>query len=56
MLDEPTWILIAAAICWMNFMAVDLIFKLPESGGVVGATAIAQQVEAGGWRLCRSSS
>jgi len=32
MLDEPIRILIAAAICWLNFIIVDLIFKLPESG------------------------
>ena len=51
MLDEPTRILIAAAICWANFMIIDLFFKLPESGGVVGATAIAEQVKAGGGKL-----
>jgi energy-converting hydrogenase A subunit B len=51
MLDEPTRILIAAGICWLNFMIIDLFFKLPESGGVVGATAIAEQVEAGGGKL-----
>ena len=51
MLDELIRILIAAAICWLNFITVDLIFKLPESGGVVGATAIAEQVEAGGGKL-----
>jgi energy-converting hydrogenase A subunit B len=51
MLDEPTRILIAAAICWINFMVVDLIFKLPESGGVCGATAIAEEVEKGGGHL-----
>jgi energy-converting hydrogenase A subunit B len=51
MLDEPVRILIAAAICWLNFVTVDLIFKLPESGGVSGATAIAEQVEAGGGEI-----
>ena len=48
MLDEPLRILIAAAICWINFMTVDLIFKLPHRGGVSGATAIAQEIEKGG--------
>ncbi|OPY39104.1 MAG: hypothetical protein A4E35_00338 [Methanoregula sp. PtaU1.Bin051] len=48
MLEEPVRILIAAAICWLNFVTVDLIFKLPEKGGVIGATAIAEQVEATG--------
>ena len=51
MLDEPLRILIAAAICWLNFMTVDLIFKLPHSGGVSGATAIAEEVEKGGGKL-----
>jgi len=51
MLDEPLRILIAAAICWINFMTVDLIFKLPHSGGVSGATAIAREVEKGGGKL-----
>ena len=51
MLDEPIRILLAAAICWINFMTVDLIFRLPHSGGVSGATAIAQEVEKGGGKL-----
>jgi energy-converting hydrogenase A subunit B len=51
MLDEPFRILIAALICWLNFMTIDLIFKLPERGGVSGATAIAQEVEKGGGNL-----
>src|SRR5512136_321054 len=51
MLDEPLRILIAALICWLNFMTVDLIFKLPHSGGVSGATAIAQEIEKGGGNL-----
>ena len=51
MFDEPIRILIAALICWFNFMTVDLIFKLPHSGGVSGATAIAQEVEKGGGNL-----
>jgi energy-converting hydrogenase A subunit B len=51
MLDESFRILIAAAICWLNFVTVDLIFRLPHSGGVSGATAIAQEVEKGGGML-----
>jgi energy-converting hydrogenase A subunit B len=51
MVDEPLRILIAALLCWLNFMTVDLIFKLPHSGGVSGATAIAQEVEKGGGNL-----
>jgi energy-converting hydrogenase Eha subunit B len=51
MLDEPIRILIAALVCWLNFTTVDLIFKLPQSGGVCGATAIAQEVKKGGGKL-----
>jgi energy-converting hydrogenase A subunit B len=51
MLDEPIRILIAALICWFNFIIIDLIFRLPERGGVSGATAIAQEVEKGGGKL-----
>lgn len=51
MLDESARILLAAALCWINFITVDLIFRLPEKGGVCGATAIAQDVEKGGGDL-----
>ena len=51
MLDEPARILVAAALCWINFVAIDVFFRLPESGGVCGATAIAQEVEKGGGNL-----
>jgi energy-converting hydrogenase A subunit B len=44
-------ILIAAAVCWINFVTIDLIFKLPEKGGVSGATAIAEEIEKGGGAL-----
>lgn len=51
MLDEPIRILFAAAICWLNFMTIDLFFRLPRRGGVSGATAIAKAVEKGGGRI-----
>ncbi|MDI9633564.1 MAG: hypothetical protein QFX32_05850 [Methanolinea sp.] len=44
-------ILAAAAVCWLNFVTIDMIFKLPERGGVVGATAIARHIEAKGGSL-----
>jgi energy-converting hydrogenase A subunit B len=44
-------IAIAAIVCWINFVTIDQIFKLPETGGVSGATAIAQEVERGGGDL-----
>ncbi len=48
MLDEILHILAAAIISWILFVTVDIIFKLPEAGGVSGASAIAQDIEAGG--------
>lgn len=44
-------ILVAAAVCWANFMAFDLFWKLPLEGGVSGATAIAHEVERKGGAL-----
>jgi len=51
MLDEPARILVAAALCWINFVAIDVFFRLPERGGVCGATAIAEEIERGGGDL-----
>ena len=48
MLDEILHILAAAIISWILFVTVDIFFKLPETGGVSGASAIAQDIEAGG--------
>ncbi|WFN35254.1 hypothetical protein L1S32_03800 [Methanogenium sp. S4BF] len=33
-------IIIAVLVCWILFIAIDIIFKLPEKGGVSGAAAI----------------
>ena len=41
-------ILVAAAVCWLNFILIDLFFRLPAGGGVVGATAIGTHIERGG--------
>lgn len=51
MLPEPARILVAAAVCWSLFIAIDLLFRLPEKGGVSGATAIGQEIERGGGAL-----
>jgi len=48
---DPLHILIAAAVSWINFVTIDLIFKLPERGGVSGAREIARQIEDGGGAL-----
>ena len=44
-------ILVAAAVCWLNFVVIDLLFRLPAAGGVVGATAIGRHIEARGGAL-----
>lgn len=48
---DPLHILIAAAVSWVNFIAIDLFFRLPERGGVSGASEIGRQIEAGGGAL-----
>jgi len=48
---DPLHILIAAVVSWVNFVTIDQIFRLPERGGVSGATAIAEEIERGGGDL-----
>ena len=48
---DPLHILIAAAVSWINFVTIDLIFRLPQRGGVSGAREIARQIEDGGGAL-----
>ena len=42
---------VAAIVCWINFVTIDQIFKLPEKGGVSGASAIAREIERGNGSL-----
>ena len=51
MLAEGLRVLIAAGVCWLNFVTIDVFFGLPKEGGVSGATAIAREVEKGGGAL-----
>lgn len=51
MLDEILHILAAAIISWILFVTVDIFFRLPETGGVSGASAIARDIEATGGAL-----
>ncbi|MDD3933046.1 hypothetical protein [Methanoculleus sp. UBA303] len=51
MLGEILHILAAAIISWILFVTVDIFFKLPETGGVSGASAIARDIQAGGGAL-----
>lgn len=48
---DPLHVLIAAAASWINFVTIDLIFKLPQRGGVSGAREIGRQIEDGGGAL-----
>lgn len=51
MLADYQQIVIAAVLCWILFVAVDVIFRLPEKGGVSGAAAIGRSIEAHGGAL-----
>jgi energy-converting hydrogenase A subunit B len=48
---ESLHILIAAMVSWVNFVTIDVFFKLPEKGGVSGATEIGRHIEEGGGAL-----
>ncbi len=40
-------IIVAALVCWILFITIDIIFRLPEKGGgVSGATAIGTSIAA----------
>lgn len=44
-MNEILGIIIAAIICWLNFVIVDTYFGLPEAPGVKGAENIGKSVE-----------
>lgn len=50
-ISEIVQILVAAVICWILFILVDLIFALPRKGGVSGATAIGATIKSAGGNL-----
>jgi energy-converting hydrogenase A subunit B len=39
-------IIIAVLLCWILFITIDIIFRLPEKGGVSGANAIGTTIAA----------
>ena len=45
MMNEVIVIIIAAILCWLNFVIVDTYFGLPEQPGVKGARIIGENVE-----------
>ncbi|MDI6719500.1 MAG: hypothetical protein QMD46_07825 [Methanomicrobiales archaeon] len=51
MLDVVARIFIASAVCWLIFVPIDILFRLPEKGGVSGATAIGRAIEHDGGAL-----
>ncbi|WOF15938.1 hypothetical protein F1737_04105 [Methanoplanus sp. FWC-SCC4] len=51
MLTELAQIFVAFIVAWILFIAVDLIFKLPEKGGVSGADAIGKEIEKTGGNI-----
>ena len=44
-MNEVIGIIIAAIICWLNFVVIDTYFGLPEQPGVLGAKIVGQDVE-----------
>lgn len=44
-MNEIIGIIIAAIICWLNFVVIDIYFGLPEQPGVLGAKIVGQDVE-----------
>ena len=44
-MNEIIGIIIAAIICWLNFVVIDTYFGLPEQPGVLGAKIVGQDVE-----------
>ena len=44
-MNEVIGIIIAAILCWLNFVIVDTYFGLPEQPGVKGARTIGENVE-----------
>jgi energy-converting hydrogenase A subunit B len=38
-------------VSWVNFVTIDVFFKLPERGGVSGASEIGRHIEKGGGAL-----
>ena len=55
MISEIVYIAAAAVITFILYVALDMLWKLPESGGVSGADAIGKEIEQhggninGGW-------
>lgn len=45
LMNEVIGIIIAAILCWLNFVIVDTYFGLPEQPGVRGARIIGENVE-----------
>ncbi len=45
LMNEVIGIIIAAILCWLNFVIVDTYFGLPEQPGVRGASIIGKDIE-----------
>ena len=44
-MNEVIGIIIAAILCWLNFVIIDTYFGLPEQPGVKGARTVGESVE-----------
>ena len=45
LMNEVIGIVIAAILCWLNFVIVDTYFGLPEQPGVRGASIVGKDIE-----------
>ena len=45
LMNEVIGIIIAAILCWLNFVIVDTYFGLPEQPGVRGASIVGKDIE-----------
>ncbi|BDZ71256.1 hypothetical protein GCM10025861_17730 [Methanobacterium petrolearium] len=53
-MNEILGILLAAIICWLNFVLIDTWMGLPESPGVKGAEVIGRSKKEG--EICQGDS
>lgn len=51
MINQLPYLLLAAVVCWINFVTIDILAGLPRKGGVSGAESIAKSIENSGGSL-----
>lgn len=51
MINQIPHLLLAAVVCWINFVTIDILAGLPRESGVSGADSIAQSIKKSGGAL-----